>query len=85
VALNDSQPQGVVMPALGWTLDAREPFCAADASSFNLSWIGFGGRPLLRADLASRDLRTFFAGSQYLALSYFRLRCTNSSRSTAAQ
>ena len=50
------------MPALGGTLDARESFCAEDASSFNLSWIGFGGRPLLRADRASRDLRTFFAG-----------------------
>ena len=73
------------MPALGGILDARESFCAVDATSCNLSWIGFGGRPLLRADRASRDLRTFFAGSQYLALSYFRLRCTNSSRSTAAQ
>ena len=76
------------MPALGSTLDARESFCsqgAVDASSFNLRWVGLGGRPLLRADLASRDLRTFFTGSQYLALSYFRLRCTNSSRSSAAQ
>ena len=73
------------MPALGGALDARESLCAVDATSYNLSWIGFGGRPLLRADRANRYLRTFFAGSQYLALSYFRLRCTNSSRSSAAQ
>ena len=39
LALNDNQPQGfaverVLMPALGGTLDAREAFCAVDATSY---------------------------------------------------
>ena len=42
------------MPALGSTLDARESFCSQGAVDASLRWVGLGGRPLLRADLASR-------------------------------